>query len=129
MIKRLTIENEFGNYVGSNLLDDEALCRGLRFDELNELTDVFIKLGQLEDIEEKLGISLIDLFTSEYCYIIEDNEVKKCKFNFVDSLIPLEILNSNHPDDPFDFVHLPGYRKNWSLNKQDLLDLVGDSND
>lgn len=59
---RLTEKNEFGNYIGTNLLDDECLCRELSFDELNEMTDVFNKLGQLEDIEEELGIELITFF-------------------------------------------------------------------
>ena len=59
---RLTEKNEFGNYIGTNLLDDECICRGLSFDETNEMTDVFNKLGQLEDIEEELGIDLITFF-------------------------------------------------------------------
>ena len=53
---RLTERNEFGNYIGTNLLDDECICRGLSFDETNEMTNIFNKLGQLEDIEEELGI-------------------------------------------------------------------------
>ena len=30
---RLTERNEFGNYIGTNLLDDECICRSLDFDE------------------------------------------------------------------------------------------------
>lgn len=54
---RLTEKNEFGNYIGTNLLDDECLCRGLSFDEINEMTNVFNKKGYIfveeQNTEEK----------------------------------------------------------------------------
>lgn len=127
MIKRLTIENEFGNYVGSNLLDDEALCRGLRFDELNELTDVFNKLGQLEDIEEKLGISLIDLFTRSHCFVIVNGKIERARINVWKSWA--QFYEDKDCGDYIDLFLLDDYGKVWSFNRDDLLDLVGDSND
>ena len=69
---RLTERNEFGNYIGTNLLDDECICRGLSFDELNEMTNIFNKLGQLEDIEEELGIDLITFFKAFYSKRLAD---------------------------------------------------------
>ena len=125
---RLTEKNEFGNYIGTNLLDDECLCRGLTFDELNEMTDIFNKLGQLEDIEsilaERLDIEDFDL-TLVLTFILKggyfkdhDGNIKKAKFitfNFEDGTFSCHYRNGCHFKDYEDIG------KEIALTKEELL--------
>lgn len=122
---RLTEKNEFGNYIGTNLLDDECLCRALSFDELNEMTTAFNKLGQLADIEDELGIDLITLFkviSQGYIFVEEQNTEEK--------EIVAEYVEPNFKNHTFDFKEprkeigkgrpFSRFGKTWSLTKEEL---------
>lgn len=124
---RLTEKNEFGNYIGTNLLDDECLCRSLNFDEINEMTDVFNKLGQLEDIEEELGIDLVILFkalkygvyyftngtqlTRDYVWLISNYVSggfhEKLSYSFITAFEKQSLLFND-------------YGKTWAITKEEL---------
>lgn len=56
-MKRFTRKDEFGNYIIGELND---LGFDLEFEELNKVTKAVNKLGKLEDLEEKLGIGIVE---------------------------------------------------------------------
>lgn len=116
-MKRLTEKNEFGDYVGSNLLDDECLCRELSFDEMNEMTECFNKLGKLEDLEEELGIDLVTLFKAlkNGIWIYDDGNP------YFTSRIKLSWhLDAIYCDTSDIYVLLKDYGKTWALTKEEL---------
>ena len=87
----------------------------------------FIKLGQLEDLEEELGIDLITLFKAKkegiYYKTINHNIYyisKNClclEFNY-----EWELWVENHSILNGLLIHLKDYGKTWSLRKEDLED-------
>ena len=129
-MKRLTKKNEFGDYVGSNLLDDECLCRGLSFDEINEMTECFNKLGKLEDIEEKLGkfgipllIPLKALFDGIYI-VDEKGEIEWEPVSAIDqNMVILGFLGTveNGVRKGTYGYGYEDYGISWALTKEELL--------
>lgn len=91
------------------------------YDYSNYHQDVFVKLGQLEDIEEELGIDLITLFKAlkngiyvveeNDNYIVEDNirsiENWKDGWGITTNMEKLELLFSE-------------YGKTWALTREEL---------
>lgn len=119
-MKRLTEKNEFGDYVGSNLLDDECLSRGLSFDEMNEMTECFNKLGRLEDIEEALGIDLLTLFETLKQGRIwikkKDQIISSCDYGLCLPGIGYYLICK---DNGY-WLPTKDYGKTWALTKEEL---------
>ena len=86
---------------------------------------IYNKLGELEDIEEELGIDLITLFTAkkEGIYYKAINHTiyyisKNClclEFNY-----EWELWVENHSILEGLLIHLKDYKKTWALCKEDL---------
>jgi len=77
------------------------------------------KLGQLEDIEDELGIDLFTLFKAlkDIIYVKDDNEIKKAYPTLS------HIKNEGYVFDVLcaRIVKLCDYGKTWSLNKEEIL--------
>ena len=87
------------------------------------------KLGQLEDIEEELGIDLITLFRALYCGIwIKGRE------NYETEYDPVPCLTNNGSkgwcfiiNEQFemtclaiDYIYIKDYGKTWALTKEEI---------
>lgn len=129
-MKRLTEKNEFGDYVGSNLLDDECLCRGLSFDEMNEMTKCFNKLGQVEDIEEDFGIGISVIHKA----LTEGVWVRLYGEGIVHVDKPISLRGIDRPGEVYHFslmyevsyntyqeLPLTEFGRLWALTKEELL--------
>ena len=125
-MKRLTKKNEFNDYIGSNLLDDEALCRNnLNFEELNEQTEMINKLGKLEDLEEEFNIDLILVLTAikDGFYVNFRNEIDNVNvyngfiFNFKAKQFEVDIYRQGTGTIGFAY---DDYKKTWALKKESL---------
>ena len=116
-MKRLTKKNEFGDYVGSNLLDDECLCRGLSFDEMNEMTECFNKLGNLEDAEEKLGTDFLILAKAKM-----DGIYRKMAdgIEFYPRYVLSVYIDHIMVNTSGKQLFLSEYGKTWALTKEEL---------
>lgn len=116
---RLTRKNKAGNYVFNfGITQDNKLLNN--------------KLGQLEDIEDELGIDLITLFkalkeqqpiyyvngsiikfecfSNEYCYYYKDIDFKYKSLNIYKDICSLE-----------ESLYFKDYGKTWALTKEELL--------
>ena len=80
------------------------------------------KLGQLEDIEDELGIDLITLFKAmkEGCYAYENGRIYKMKIVRVDSDELNSIILFRNASYGGSSYFLKDYGKTWSLDKNDL---------
>ena len=86
-----------------------------------------IKLGQLEDIEEELGIDLITLFKAiTEGFYIKSNDSMKAHYRFAGWLFK---TNSDYvrANEYFievyrkDYIFVKDYGKTWALTKEELL--------
>ena len=81
---------------------------------------MFTKLSELEDIEEKVGISLIKLFSAfNGLYYRKDNEIK---FSWHIALVDwtIYILEESVEIGKGVGLGLTEYGKNWALTKEEL---------
>lgn len=81
------------------------------------------KLGQLEDIEEKLGIDLITLFKAFNGICYKDNEIKfACHLLLTDnwSFIVLDDWITYQKTNFYPSLELNEYGKTWALTKEEL---------
>ena len=86
---------------------------------IDHSTDYEDKLGQLEDIEEELGIDLITLFKAlkNGCYVKPWTEIKySYEIRTGSDNIHLYLLDENDND-----YSLKDYGKTWALTKEELL--------
>ena len=88
-------------------------------------TDAINKLGQLEDIEEELGIDLITLFKALTNGIFTSRKTKHARYYdslfFNDLDLGKEIINGK---EQFGFgmgISLKDYGNTWVLTKEELL--------
>lgn len=105
--------------------DESMFPYKLKDEELSTELDSLHKLGQLEDIEEEIGIDLIILFKAlkNGIYWKDDNG----KFYYFD--LKGSVLDFNEKmivDNPIDDVYgetflLKEYGKTWALTKEELL--------
>lgn len=84
------------------------------------LTKCYDKLGQLEDIEEELGIDLITLFKAlkDGAWTKFNNEISKCdecEYQMLDIYIYFYWDNGKHL-----VFELKDYGKTWALTKEEL---------
>ena len=99
----------------------EIIARTNIQDDTKELVN---KLGQLEDVEEELGIDLITLFKafSQGIYVKELGR-KTTVWKYVDDEGG-KYLGAWHNDFEKEhntiFVHLKDYGKTWALTKEEL---------
>ena len=119
------IKTKFLNYEYGRIKDHDIM-RG----NLGRITDdmIFNKLGQLEDIEEELGIDLIILFKAlknGFYHIDENKHIYKMKptkgnggaMNFyacLDSIIAEDTFGDQY------IYSLKDYGKVWALTKREL---------
>ena len=85
------------------------------------------KLGQLEDIEEELGIDLITLFKAllngvYYKGAYGTNNYGKIVYQERPTIL-FEVANELYCFKPtfFDFIYFKDYGKTWALTKEELL--------
>lgn len=96
----------------------KKLSKHYRYNLIEEAVD---KLGQLEDIEEELGIDLITLFRALkdgiYCIDFDNQDIRKFKaplcFNSTSKQFYWYGSNIGYPD-------LKDYGKTWSLDRSEL---------
>lgn len=86
---------------------------------------IYLKLFNLENLEEELGIDLITLFKAKkiyYKYFGGDTEIKesyRVYFDITDNLLNIK----EYEEDEFGYqFSLEDYKKYWSLRKEDLED-------
>ena len=105
--------------------DESMFPYKLKDEELSTELDSLHKLGQLEDIEEEIGIDLITLFKALKNGIYwKDDNGKFYYFNLKDSV--LDFNEKMIVDNPIDDVYgetflLKEYGKTWALTKEELL--------
>ena len=116
---RLTMKIKEGFYIAPNI---------------NSTDDLKYKLGQLEDIEEELGIDLITLFKAlrngiwtnqEQCY--GDEKQGKIRFFQVRLLLEENAVGCIHNSmwkgkEVIRTLYLKDYGKTWALTKEELED-------
>ena len=91
-------------------------------DDKNFTNSAIYKLGQLEDIEDELGIDLITLFkvlTSDV-YLYHNDRLTKCEQ--APSLLNFdgEYCLEYHFENDIEQVYLKDYGKTWVLTKEEL---------
>lgn len=89
-------------------------------DEFHNIGEHVDKLGQLEDIEEELGIDLITLFKAvkSGAWTKYDNEISKCdecEYEMLDVFIYFYWNDGKHL-----VFYLSEYGKSWALTKEEL---------
>ena len=105
--------------------DESMFPYKLKDKELSTELDSLHKLGQLEDIEEEIGIELITLFKALKNGIYwKDDNGKFYYFNLKGSV--LDFNEKMIVDNPIDDVYgeiflLKEYGKTWALTKEELL--------
>lgn len=88
--------------------------------------DVINKLGQLEDIEDKLGIDLITFFkflNSKVCYEkdTDDNEITKCLITGITKTGVLNVQEAFPYGECVREAKFKDYGATWALTKEELL--------
>jgi len=84
-------------------------------------TEALDKLGQLEDIEDELGIDLVTLFKAIKYGIYVKDRMKPFKFvrlEWLENLEPMLIFDIK--DDCESEVYVKGYRQTWALTEEEL---------
>ena len=102
---RLTEKDKYGLYVDNNCIVPQS-------------NDIITKLGQLEDIEEELGIDLLTLFKvlKNGCYVKPWKEIKySYEIRTGSDNIHLFLLDENDNDYSF-----KDYGKTWALTREEL---------
>lgn len=107
---RLTYKSN-GEYLADSYIDEAMIA--------------FIdKLGQLEDIEDELGIDLITLFKAYTNGFYVKGENDKQYIDFENSLNAIAFKNGEmfygHKWS-YQYVNLKDYGKTWALTKEELL--------
>lgn len=121
---RLTDKNKCGDYIISREL---CIVKKTALRVADEITN---KLGPLEDLEEKLGIDLIILFTAldnglylkrEYdniIYFAKPKDIIRC--DIAKKYIEIDNFSELGTSIPNDFLDFEDYGKSWSLTKEEL---------
>jgi len=81
------------------------------------------KLGELEDIEEELGVDLIKLISAEVIYYKANGKIGSHSFDvdFNSLLIAVRIYHSPYSkDDELLVFGFNGYGKTWAFTKEEL---------
>lgn len=90
----------------------------------NSEEECLSKLGQLEDIEDELGIDLITLFKALENGFYVKGEIEKQYIDFENSLNAIAFKNGEmfygHKWS-YQYVKLKDYGKTWALTKEELL--------
>ena len=122
MSKRLTykldepIETKYLHYDYKRIADYD-ISRG-NYGRITD-ADIYNKLGQLEDIEEELGIDLITLFKAleEGIYTIRSNSKRRYPFLTYNGAVGY-ILDFQYEQEA-QYI-LSDYGKTWALTKEEL---------
>lgn len=86
-----------------------------KFNDIDIIRKMTHKLGQLEDIEEELGIDLLTLFKAlKQGYIWYDEEKYKIECLYVKPQIHLYVA------DGVGGCYMEDYGKTWALTKEEL---------
>ena len=115
--KYLQSENYFADEISEDATEEERN---------KYLYSIITKLGQLEDIEDELGIDLITLFKAlknGYWYDMDNLKWKVGQFNL--QLVNGDFALCSNTHDPFDakplvVAYLKDYGKTWALTKEEL---------
>jgi len=76
------------------------------------------KLGQLEDIEEGLGIDLIKLLSAKSVYVIEVDKVYETQTPLIDFVNKQIVLA--HYTTINEYYNFADYGKTWAFTKEEL---------
>lgn len=104
---------------------------GVPCDDLDYLKLVYNKLGQLEDIEEKIGIDLITLLKAQmqdtiyykgyqFDYKIQECTVIYCNWIYIKGKLVYMLLLNNMRWGCGIQVYASDYGKTWALTKEDF---------
>jgi len=101
----------------------------IELDKVRIREDVLMKLGQLEDIEEELGIDLITLLKvwdavlqKEYLWTKYDNELDETNdIEIGDEMNGLLYIYFYWSGGKHLVLYLKDYGKTWALTKEELL--------
>ena len=90
--------------------------------DMDEFCQALNKFGQLEDIEEELGIDLITFFKAlkNGCYGIQNGKVYKMKIVRIDSDELNSIILFRNASYGGECYLIKDYGKTWALTKEEL---------
>lgn len=119
-MKRLTKDNDVDSYE----LKETAELNGYNvLWEVKSINNAIQKLGQLEDIEDELGIDLITLFKAYTNGFYVKGEEEKQYIDFENSLNAIAFKNKEMfygHKRTYQYVKLYDYGKTWALTKEEL---------
>lgn len=107
-----------GKYDLNLVCEDEELKEIATFEYTNRCID---KLGQLEDIEEELGIDLIILVKALKNGIVLANEKPRKRPCQLRMFYEKPMLVVDYGDGTCSEVYVAGYKNSWALTKEELL--------
>ena len=113
------IEEQFGYHLKPGIEEDAIVQKHNYYDAID-------KLGQLEDIEDELGVDLkIFIKALIYGFYVKDNDFEKPHYMFSPCLFrtdeDYERVGEYIIEFGNDFIYLKDYGKTWALTKEELL--------
>ena len=105
-------------YYPDSVYDDENT--GEKMVDFNKQTECNNKLGQLEDIEDELGVDFATLLKAlrEGIVLEGEKQAKPCQLRMFHEEPMLVVDNM---DSTYSEVYVKGYGKTWALKKEELL--------
>ena len=103
---------------GANIIEVPDMIEGRKYSGVS-----INKLGQLEDVEEELGVNLITLFKAlkQGIYARNQDNYIECYDNVNIGLIGIEIVNVDFLSCKIERVYkYDMYGKTWALTKEEL---------
>lgn len=118
-MKRLT--EKYDDNSGYGVKEEYAYEQTLHID-IGAYYNCVDRLGELEDIEEKLGIDLVTLFkalTSDV-YLYHNDKLTKCEQAPLLLCFDGNYCLEYHFNNDIEQVYLKDYGKTWALSKEEL---------
>lgn len=119
----MRLTQKIGSTYYNNILNKEQLALAERKDETIRITNaIYDKLGQLEDIEDELGIDLITLFKAlqNGIWIKQKGQIKNLLFFYEDVNLYKDYLYACPADIYEERVSTHQYGETWALDKEEL---------
>lgn len=116
------LDNIIETFIDKDSEDIKTVRTALKDYEKKTKLDSVHKLGQLEDIEEDLGIDLITLFKAltNDVYLYHNKKLTKCEQAPCLLCFDNEYCLEFHFEYDIEQVYLKDYGKTWALTKEEL---------